>query len=138
MNTQNQSAQNSGQATDQNETHSQATEKQKIGASKNSSALYRLWEVAVDNLTPTELEWFSDLTDVAKAELDSLSVNTMTIGCLLYNVERLHEPGAENIGEIFWSLSSQLDHITGLLEVSSNAAYRLANPKTEVNGKVGA
>jgi len=138
MNTQDQSAQNPGQATDQNEAYSHATEKQKIGVSKNSTALYRLWEVAVDNLTPTELAWFSDLTDVAKAELDSLSVNAMTIGCLLYNVERRHEPSVENIGEIFWGISSQLDHITGLLDVSIDAAYRLANPKTEVNGKAGA
>ncbi len=106
-----------------------------IGAPATSTALSTLFEAAADNLTQGELKYLAGMDECAQLEAENLSKSLMTIGCLIYDVDRLHEPSFSAIGQMFWSLSSQLDSIAGLIDLSSNAAYRLANPKTKANGK---
>lgn len=107
-----------------------------LGAPATSTALSKLFEAAADNLTQNELKYLVGMDEHARLEAENLSKSLMTIGCLIYDVDRLHEPSFSAIGQMFWSLSNQLDHIAGLINLSGDATHRLANPKTKANGKV--
>ncbi|MDO9104819.1 MAG: hypothetical protein Q7U57_07640 [Methylovulum sp.] len=107
------------------------TGKAGFGAPKTSTALFMMFEAAAKSLTQKELEYLVRLNSHAQLEAANLAISLQTIGALIYNVEPFEAPSSDSIGQMLWSLSSQLDHIAGLIEVSSNASYQLKALKNQ-------
>jgi hypothetical protein len=104
---------------------SETPKAQSLGAPTTSRALEVLFNAAKDVLSKDELSYLADMGDHAASQSRSLSVSLMTLGCLYANKDRISEPGAQTTAEILWSLSCQLDHIAGLIELAESAAYQL-------------
>ncbi|MGZ8190084.1 MAG: hypothetical protein ACXWTR_03950 [Methylotenera sp.] len=125
MKLQNNSAQHPEQINTQEEPAS-------LGVPATSTALSTLFEAAADNLTKDQLEYLAKMSERAELEAESLSSSLMTLGSLIRTVDQFNEPGYESIGEIFWNLSHQLDHIRGLISVADSARFELGQRKAKV------
>jgi hypothetical protein len=98
---------------------------QSLGAPTTSRALEVLFNAAKDVLSKDELSYLADMGELAASQSRSLSDSLVTMGCLYANTDRISKPGAKTTAEIFWNLSYQLDHISGLIELADRAAYKL-------------
>lgn len=117
MNTQNNSAQNLGNI--------ETAEKLNLGAPETSTAFAVLFEAAAPYLSISELEYLARFDGQAKTQAESLSSSLMTLGCFFANAEKSCCPLKDETAEIIWNLSHQLDHIAGLIDVSSEAVFQL-------------
>lgn len=97
----------------------------RFGAPLTSTALNMLLDASVDHLTAPELEYLTRMVEHAELQTTSLASAMMTLGCFYSNAEKISEPAASETAEIIWNLSHQLDHISGLMSVSSEAAFQL-------------
>ncbi|MDD5463166.1 MAG: hypothetical protein PHG00_16325 [Methylococcales bacterium] len=104
---------------------SETPKTQSLGAPTTSRALQVLFDAAKDVLSKDELSYLADMGELAASQSRSLSDSLMTMGCLYANTDSISKPGAQTTAEIFWSLSYQLDHIAGLIELAESAAYKL-------------
>ncbi|ADL56029.1 hypothetical protein [Gallionella capsiferriformans] len=95
-----------------------------------SNVMWQLWERTKDSLSNPELEWFAQATEQAQTEARNLRDVAMGIGCLVASDT---QSGAfqdkHNLPQLLFSLSAQLDTITGMIEIGSAANDRLRMPE---------
>lgn len=118
--------------TEQNpELGSPATEKPSLGIPTTSSALITLFNKAVEHLDTEELEHLAGFDEVARMDVENLASMLTDMGCFFYASDKVSTPSEDNVAKMFFSLSSQMDTIGGLLFVAGEAAYRLANQEVK-------
>ncbi len=95
-----------------------------------SNVMWQLWERASDNLSEQELEWFAKATEYAQSESRNLRDVVSGLGCLI--ASDTHSGAFQdnhNLPPLLFSLSAQLDTITGMIEIGSAANDRLRMPE---------
>ncbi|MDO9047315.1 MAG: hypothetical protein Q7U66_06200 [Methylobacter sp.] len=97
------------------------------GIPKASTAIATLFEKAADHLTAAELNWFSSsMRDQAALELDNVSQAIEAAGCMVASSDlSTCMQDEETLSRFLFSVSSQLDTITGFMKIGSEASYRL-------------
>lgn len=92
---------------------SQATEKS-LGVFKTQKALSELFETASPDMSKAQLELMARATDFAQLQAE--------------NMAKIVEGFKDRCPQLLWQLSYQFDLIAGLIELGTNAEYRLNNP----------
>lgn len=118
---------NSTQDSDQTNTQETTAD---YGVPTLSNGIFRLWEVAADNLSDEQLEFFDGFADEAERECGNIAKIVMDIGCLVgadENAENFR--GQDSVSTLLFSLSHQLDVISGMLLVGHSASDRLKHPE---------
>lgn len=103
--------------------------KPNFGVCTISNAMNALWNHAADSLSPKQLKWMTDLSDLAEQESKNLADSLATIAVTLNGVNKTSEPSSEQTATLLFSVAHQLDVIAAMVNVSGGAAYRLANPE---------
>lgn len=98
-----------------------------------SKALSLLYDAAADNLTRDQLHYLAQFSGMAQEQAANLSAVLLDMSILYSDVKLGGEPDKQGTALLLDNLSKQLDGISGLIKLSSDATYRLAKPKTEAN-----
>lgn len=103
------------------------------------NCFYRLWEASADHLNEEQLHWFSSLIELTERQAADLSYVVEGIGGMVNDDDNTGSfSSKKSISTLLFNINNQLETITGLIHVSSSAAYRLSNPelyhKAETNG----
>ena len=132
MKPQDQSAHFSGTAnTDQTTNNNQTTEKPYLGSVSTGNTLIMLMQAARDNLTEHQLEHLADIDAVYRLETDNLAETAQTLGMFFTGADPLSVPDEKIIGAVFFGVAHQLDVLSGLMFVHSEASYLLDKIKTK-------
>lgn len=99
------------------------TQNASYGVPSTSTMLEILTRAALDHLGISELEYLSRSDEHAELIVTGLSKHLMDLGCLYANNE--DNPTTQNVAELIWSLSHQMDHVSGLLWLASEASFTL-------------
>ncbi len=97
------------------------------GVPNPGAAIALLYEKAAVNLTDAELGWFSgSMRGHAVVELDNLSQTMEAAACIINSSDlSLSMSDETTLAKFLFSLSNQLDTITGFMKIGDEAAYRL-------------
>lgn len=95
-----------------------------------SNVLWELWKRAEPTLNNRELEYFSGATENAQSETRHLRDVVLGIACLISSDT---QSGAlqdkDGMPTMLFSISAQLDTISGMIEIGSAANERLRFPE---------
>jgi hypothetical protein len=95
-----------------------------------SNVMWQLWERTADSLSNSELEWFAKATEQARLDSRRLRDVVMGIGCLIASDTTSGAlQDAQDASSMLYAISSQLDTITGMIEIGSAANDRLRMPE---------
>ncbi len=106
---------------------SNAPEKEALGIPSASKAIALLYEKAADHLTDAELDWFADsMREQTALELSNVSRIVEATALVVANCNlSLAMQDETTLATFLFSLSNQLDAITGFMKIGDEAAYRL-------------
>lgn len=93
-----------------------------------------LWERAADSFTDEELADVARISEYATMQARGLAEVVMGIGCTVSSDanDGIRAGNFENPKDLFTllcTISHGIDTIAGMMEVSSDASFRLANPE---------
>lgn len=95
-----------------------------------SNVLWQLWKRTADSLSKSELEYFAKATAHAHTESKNLRDVVSGLGCLIASDD---QSGAlqdqRDLPTLLYSISAQLDTISGMIEIGSAANDRLRLPE---------
>lgn len=95
-----------------------------------SNVLWELWKRASDSLSKPELEWFAKATEHAHNEAKHLRDVVSGLACLIASDTQSGALQDERgIPTMLFSISAQLDTISGMIEIGSAANDRLRTPE---------
>lgn len=106
---------------------SQATEKS-LGVFKTQKALSELFETASPDMSKAQLELMARATDFAQLQAENMAKIVEGLGLLIADDEKDSWGFKDRCPQLLWQLSYQFDLIAGLIELGTNAEYRLNNP----------
>lgn len=103
------------------------------GAFDPAKALQVLWSKSGRNLTPSELQWFSEGAATFVTEFSSqLEDVLIDVACLVAadgsNKGHLHAGNLQNHGDVanlLYSVANQVNLLTGMVEIGSEATHLL-------------
>jgi hypothetical protein len=100
------------------------------GAAIVSTGIFHLWEKVASRLTTEELEWFAKYTSEAERESQNLASIVMDIGCLVgADTDAGSFRSQSSISTLLFSISHQVDTISGMIYIGSCAEHRLRHPE---------
>jgi len=88
-------------------------------------ALLHLWSAAAGTLRDEELDYYAKLTGFAELEVRNISTTLSTLANLAANVGEADQPNRDEITQVLYSTSYQLDALAALIEIADCAAYCL-------------
>jgi hypothetical protein len=94
-----------------------------------STILDELWERTADTLTTKELEWFANSIDYTQMQGDNLSEVISGIGCEIGSGDFGSFNDKENLATLLFSISHQVDTISGMMRIAASAQRRLYKPE---------
>jgi len=100
-----------------------------LGAFSTSKALFNLYETAVPHLSTEELEIMARATEHAQLEVENLREITEGLAALMANDESGWWDGKNRTPQLLWQMSYSLDAIAAMIELGTDAAYRLKHPE---------
>ncbi|WP_157198065.1 hypothetical protein [Methylomonas sp. DH-1] len=114
----------------QTQPHAEQSDKQDFGATSAANTIRALWNKVEGNLTTSELEWFSRLSDEAVVtEMLNLECAMSALGLTINSDDSsgaFEDKG--NVASLLFSLSNQIGVIRELAIISSDADCRLRHP----------
>ncbi|MEQ1485991.1 hypothetical protein [Methyloglobulus sp.] len=113
-------------------------ETENLGVIDPRNTLTTLLGKAKGNLAESELKWLTGLADFVECETENLSKTLSALGCLVGSDENntgSFQNGSQTSALLF-SLSNQLDTLSGLAHVANYAQDRFNNPELYVNAEV--
>jgi len=94
-----------------------------------SNCMYKLWEASADNLTREQLKWFASLSGLAERQAQNLADVVEGIGCIVADDKTGSFDSGSPLSTLLFNINQQIETISGLVHVSSNAYDRLVDPE---------
>ncbi|WP_432741581.1 hypothetical protein ABXJ76_15085 [Methylobacter sp. G7] len=91
-----------------------------------ANALTELFEHAKDTLSDEKLDWLAGLDSVAECESTNISMTLINLAIAQGSEDRSTLPNSSQLAAILFGLSAQVEMMSALSSVSSEAAYILA------------
>jgi hypothetical protein len=97
-----------------------------MGIRRASNALTNLWEYSKNTLGKEQLEWYAGLSDAANQEAQNIADHLTAFGLLLNDADQSAHPTGETMASILFSLATQVNTIAALVQIGTDADFRLA------------